>query len=121
MIMMKHDRINESSVSIVNEIVSKAKKPIPMVEVSALKGITYVDLCFLVMAHLVDTRKPHSKMVPYAKLKSLLDNKIYNEESFQAPISNDAHKMLKSHVEFKFLTELCGTEHVNHLILIELS
>ena len=48
--MIKCDHANESSVSIVNEIVSKAKKPIPMVEVSALKGVN-VELCFLVMAH----------------------------------------------------------------------
>ena len=128
--MTKFDHANETTVSIVNEIVSKAKKPIPTVEVSALKGVN-VELCFLVMAHLVDTRKPRSKMVPYAESKSLLDNRIYNnEESFQKVLDNnlayfdtplnDARKMLESHVEFKLLTELCGTERVNRLIRAKL-
>ena len=128
--MTKFDHANETTVSIVSEIVSKAKKPIPTVEVSALKGVN-VELCFLVMAHLVDTRKPRSKMVPYAESKALLDNRIYNnEESFQKVLDNnlayfdtplnDARKMLESHVEFKLLTELCGTERVNRLIKAKL-
>ena len=128
--MTKYDRANESSVAIVNEIVSKAKKPIPMVEVSAMKGVN-VELCFLVLAHLVDTRKPRSKMVTYSESKALLDNRIHNnEESFQKVLDNnlvhfdtplsDARRMLESHVEFKLLTELCGTERVNRLIRAKL-
>ena len=128
--MTKYDRAIEGSVSVVSDIVAKAKKPIPMIEVSALKGVN-VELCFLVLAHLVDTRKPRSKMVTYSESKGLLDNRIHNnEESFQKVLNTnlthfdmqlkDARKMLESHVEFKLLTELCGTERVNRLIRAKL-
>ena len=128
--MTKYDQANETSVSVVNDIVAKAKKPIPIVEVSALKGVN-VELCFLVLAHLVDTRKPRSKMVTYHESKSLLDNRIQNnEESFQKVLDinlehfntplKDARKMLQGQVEFKLLTELCGTERVDKLIRAKL-
>ena len=70
-------------------------------------------------------------MVTYSESKSLLDNRIHNnEESFQKVLNinlihfdiplNDARKMLETHVEFKLLTELCGTERVNRLIKAKL-
>ena len=128
--LTKYDRANETSVSIVSDIVAKSKKQIPLVEVSALKGVN-VELCFLVLAHLVDTRKPRSKMVTYSESKSLRESRIqHNEESFQKVLDinlthfdtklQDARKMLESHVEFKLLTELCGTERVNKLIKAKL-
>lgn len=128
--MTKYDRAKDNSVAVVNEIVAKAKKQVPLIEVSALKGVN-VELCFLVLAHLVDTRKPRSKMVTYHDSKSLLESRIYNnEESFQKVLDttlsrfdtslDDARKMLKGHVEFKLLTEICGTNRVNRLIKAKL-
>ena len=128
--MTKYDKVNENSVAIANETVAKSKKQIPMIEVSALKGVN-VELCFLVLAHLVDTRKPRSKMVTYSEAKSLRESRIHhNEENFQKVLNttlthfdtplNDARKMLEKQVEFKLLTELCGTVRVNRLITAKL-
>ena len=128
--LTKYDRANEGSVSIVEQIVAKSKKQIPLIEVSALRGVN-VELCFLVLAHLVDTRKPRSKMVTYSESKGLRDSRIkHNEENFQKVLDTsltkfdtkleDARQMLESQVEFKLLTELCGTERVNRLIKAKL-
>lgn len=128
--MTKYDRAKENSVTIVGEIVAKSKKQIPMIEVSALKGVN-VELCFLVLAHLVDTRKPRSKIVAYSEAKGLRESRIHNnEESFQKVLDTtlthfntplgEARKSLESHVEFKLLTELCGTDRVNRLIKAKL-
>lgn len=128
--LTKFDRAKENSVTVVSDIVARSKKPIPMIEVSALKGVN-VELCFLVLAHLVDTRKPRSKMVTYSESKHLQDSRIrHNEESFQSVLDTnltqfdmsvkDTRKMLETHVEFKLLTELCGTERVERLIRAKL-
>ena len=129
--MTKYDRAKENTVAVVNEIVAKSRKQVPLIEVSALKCVN-VELCFLVLAHLVDTRKPRSKMVTYGESKSLLESRIHhNEDSFQKVLDtnlarfdtsiDDARKMLQGHVEFKLLTEICGTNRVNRLIRAKLN
>ena len=127
----KFDHAVESSLVVVNEILSKAKKQIPVIEVSALKGVN-VDLCFLVLAHLVDSKKPKSRIVSYADSKANLDDRIRrNEESFQLVLDQKlfdfsisieaASSVVSNEVEYQLLRELCGTERVRKLIRAKLS
>lgn len=122
----KFDRAKPLSVMSVMEIVTHSKKQVPIVEVSALKGVN-VDACFLVLAHLVDTKKPKTRIVPYAESKALLDERIRrNEEAFQYVLDErltdfsmsleEASKCLKSIVEYQILIDLCGQNRVNKLI-----
>ena len=81
--LTKFDRAKDASVASVNEVLAHCKKQLLVIEVSALKGVN-VDLCFLVLAHLVDPKKPKSRIIPYSEGKAHLDDRIRkNEVSFQ--------------------------------------
>lgn len=122
----KFDRAKLPSVMSVTEMVTHSKKQLPVVEVSALKGVN-VDACFLVLAHLVDPKKPKTRIVPYADSKTLLDERIRrNEEAFQYVLDErltdfsmslqEASECLKPIVEYQILIDLCGQDRVNKLI-----
>ena len=81
--LTKFDQAKESSVASVNEVLAHCKKQLPVVEVSALRGVN-VDLCFLVLAHLVDPKKPKTRISSYAESRAILGDRIRkNEVSFQ--------------------------------------
>ena len=122
----KFDRAKAASVASVAELVARSKKQVPIVEVSALKGVN-VDMCFLVMAHLVDQRKPKIRIVSYAESKTELEERIQrNEEAFQYVLDErvvdfsmsleDANKHLEATAEYQVLVDLCGQERVKQLI-----
>lgn len=126
----KFDRAIEVSVAAVNEIVGKTKKPIPILEVSALKGVN-VNSCFLVLAHLVDKKNPNIRVQSYADAKTHRDERVHhNEEMFQRILDqkltdfsitlDTAVSKLQNSVEFQYLTEKCGTDHVQKLICAKL-
>lgn len=126
----KFDRALDYSVSTVLEILAKTKRQIPVIEVSALRGVN-IDLCFLVLAHLIDTRKPKSRIIPYMDAKQHLDDRIRkNEMSFQYVLDNKltdfsvtveaASATLSNDVEFQLLRELCGTERIHKLVRAKL-
>ena len=127
----KFDRAKAASLTAVGDIVSRSKKQLPIIEVSALKGVN-VDTCFLVLAHLIDTRKPKTKTIPYSEAKVQLDERVRrNEEALQSVLDErltdfsveieDACKMLKPIVEYQVLIDLCGTERVLKLVRAKLN
>lgn len=129
--LTKFDRAKEASVTTVTEIISRFKKQLHMVEVSAIKGIN-VDTCFLVLAHLIDSKKPKTKVISYSEAKALLDERIRrNEEALQRvlderltdfSISEErAYEMLGSFVEYQVLIDLSGSERVHKLVRAKLS
>lgn len=126
----KFDRCKASSVASVAEIIARSKKQVPIVEVSALKGVN-VDTCFLVLAHMVDVKKPKTKIVSYAESKALLDERVRrNEEAFQTVLDEQldfsvsleqASSRLRPVVEHQVLVDLCGKERVKKLIQAKLN
>lgn len=130
-VMTKYDSANDSSVAALNEIVSKAKKQVPLIEVSALKNIN-VDACFLFLCHLIDPKKPKTKLTPYSDAKTHLDERIRRiEESFQTLLLREvtdfsqnvfqASTDIQSQVEYNILLELKGIERVYQLIRRQLA
>lgn len=124
--LTKYDRAKEPSVAVVNEVLAHCKKQLPVVEVSALRGVN-VDMCFLVLAHLVDPKKPKTRIIPYSEAKSHLDDRIRkNEVSFQQVLDQQvkdfaagitaACESVSTQMEFQLLRELCGTERVQQLV-----
>ena len=129
--MTKFDQAIDSSVSFVSELVSKSKKQIPIIEVSASKGVN-VDMCFLVLCHLVDPKTPKTRIIPYADAKSHLDDRIRKiETSFQDVLDKSVSdfslsvyqvcNQLQSNVEYLLLCELKGIDRVHRLIRGKLS
>ena len=127
----KFDRALDHSVAAVNEMVLKTKRHVPVIEVSALKGVN-VDLCFLILCHLVDTKKPRTRITTYSDAKQHLDDRIRkNEYSFQYVLDNKltdfslsveaASTMLHNEVEFQLLRELCGIERLHKLVRAKLN
>ena len=122
----KFDRAKAASLASVAELVARSKKQVPMVEVSALEGVN-VNMCFLVLAHLVDQRKSKTRIVSYAESKAQLEERIErNGEAFQHVLDErlvdfsmsleDASKHLKATGEYLTLVDLCGEKRVKQLI-----
>ena len=131
--LTKYDRVNEAALSTVSEVVSRSKRhhQLRLIEVSAEKGVN-VDLCFLVLAHLVDTTMPKTRIISYADAKAHLDERIRtNEEQFQEVLDKnltdfsmrveDASTQLSGAIEHLLLTELCGKQRVKRLIRAKLN
>ena len=130
--LTKYDRAKQASVATIMEMISHFKKlQAPVVEVSAVKGIN-VDLCFLVLSHLIDSKKPRTRIISYSDTKSHLDERLRRlEEALQCVMDEflrefdisvtDACHILKSIMEFTTLSELSGTERVQKLIRAKLS
>lgn len=128
--LTKFDIGRDASVSHVHEVLSKCKKQLQVVEVSALKGVN-TDLCFLVLAHLIDSKKPKSRIVPYADAKAHLDDRIRkNEVAFQAVLDEKlldfslsqraVNDLIGGEVEYQMLQELCGSDRVGKLVRAKL-
>ncbi len=124
--MTKYDSAIEESVASVSELVSKSKKQIPLIEVSAINNIN-VDACFLVLCHLVDPKKPKTKLTTFADAKSHLDERIRKiEEAFQSLLHREVSdfsqnifqvcKDLQSQSEYELLLELKGLERIYRLV-----
>lgn len=127
----KFDRAKQPSVAAVTEVVGRSKKQVQMVEVSALKGVN-VDTCFLILAHLIDPRKPKTKVIPYAESKAQLDERTRKiEESFQLVLDNrlqdfsmsmeEASKCLRGATEYQMLADVSGQARTNKLIQAKLN
>ncbi len=126
----KFDRAMDSSITIVHEVLSKCKKQLQLVEVSGIKGVN-VDLCFLVLAHLIDSKKPKTRTISYAEAKAHLDDRIRkNEVSFQDVLDRklsdfslserEVTELISGEVECQMLREMCGSERVTKLIRAKL-
>jgi hypothetical protein len=127
----KFDRMKPASLASVMDIVTHSKKQVPVVEVSAFKGVN-VDTCFSVLAHLVDPKKPRTKIISYADSKMQLDERIRrNEEAFQYVLDEritdfsmsleEASTTLKPIVEYQVLIDLCGQDRIDKLIRAKLT
>ena len=131
-VLTKYDRAKAASVATITEIVSKYKKVQgPFIEVSAVKGVN-VDMCFLVLAHLIDSKKPRTKVVSYSDSKAQLDERVRRlEVALQAVLDElvtdfyetlpDACSKFKSITEFSVLKDLTGLERVNRLVKAKLN
>ena len=79
----KFDIAKETCIAAANEILAKTKRQLTVIEASAEKGVN-VDLCFLVLAHLVDSKLPRTKITTFAEADLNLKERIRkNEETFQ--------------------------------------
>jgi glucocorticoid receptor DNA-binding factor 1 len=128
--LTKFDIAKEKSIAAANEILSKCKRQPTVIEVSALEGVN-VDVCFLVLAHLVDSRRPRTRILAFSVAHANLKERVRrNEESFQGLLSGRitdfslplpvARKSLGNEVEFKLLRELKGIDRVDRLIRAQL-
>ena len=128
--MTKFDIAKEKSIVAANEILSKCKRQVTVIEVSALEGVN-VDVCFLVLAHLVDSRRPRTRIFSFSVANANLKERVRkNEESFQNLLSSKltdfslslpvARKSLENEAEFFVLQELKGRERVDRLIRAQL-
>ena len=122
----KFDIAAESSVGVVHDVVSHCKKACPVVEVSALRGIN-VDLCFLVLAHLIDSKKPKARLVPYADARQHMDERIRRSEGdFQKLLDRSlstftlsvyqAMALMEKEPELSILRDISGSERVRRLV-----
>lgn len=128
----KYDIAKPNTVQAMQDIVAKMKKQVHnTVEVSALKGIN-VDLCFLLLAHLIDSKKPNSRLVTYASAKTHMDDRIGScERSFQELLDRDLKDFtmlietfmtkFSGSPEYKLVVELCGTQRVRKLVQAKLN
>ncbi len=127
----KFDRAKPASIGAVQEILSHSKRQVPVVEVSAVKGVN-VDTCFLVLAHLIDTKKPKTRIVSYKESKEQLDERVRrNEEALQVVLDErlvdfsmsltDAIRVLRPIMEYQILVDLSGQDRVNKLIRAKLN
>ena len=128
--LTKFEIAREKAVAAANEIVSKCKRQVAIVEVSALEGVN-VDVCFLVLAHLVDSRRPRTRVLSFSAAYAHFKERVRkNEESFQSLLSDKitdfslslpvARKMLENEAEFFVLRELKGSDRVDRLIRAQL-
>ena len=128
--LTKFDTAKEKSIAAANEILSKCKRQATVIEVSAFEGVN-VDVCFLVLAHLVDSRRPRTRILNFSVANANLRERVRrNEESFQSLLSAKitdfslslpvARKTLENEVEFKLLRELKGIDRVDRLIRAQL-
>ena len=63
----------------IHEAVEKLKRGPPCVEISSHMGVN-VDLCFLLLAHLIDSRKPRSRNVSFDEAKQTVDQRVKKNE-----------------------------------------
>lgn len=126
----KFDIAKESSVTAANEILARCKRQVTIIEVSALEAVN-VDVCFLVLAHLVDSKRPRTKIPTFTTAFAHLKERVRkNEGSFQTVLSakiidfslplSRARALLENEVEFLVLRELRGKERVDRLIKAQL-
>ena len=127
----KFDRMKQASYNSVIETMTRFRKlQLQLVEVSAVKGIN-VDTCFLVLAHLIDNKKPKTKIISYSDSKALLDERVRrNEQALQSVLDErltdfsmsveDACAGLKVITEYQVLTDLSGNQRVRKLIMAKL-
>ncbi len=124
--LTKYDIADETAVANVLEIISKAKKQVHFVEVSGQRNLN-VDVCFLVLCHLIDAKKPKTKVTPYAEAKTHLDDRIRKiEESFQNLLDREVKDFsqnvfqvcegLKEQMEYQVLIELKGLDRLQRLV-----
>ena len=127
----KFDIAKETCIAAANEILAKTKRQLTVIEVSAVKGVN-VDLCFLVLAHLIDSKLPRTKITSYAEADANLRERIRkNEETFQQVLDervmdfstpiHQARALVQNEVEYLLLQELCGKERLDRLIRAKLN
>ena len=116
---------------LVKEAVDKLKKVPPIIEVSAHEEVN-VDLCFLVLAHLIDSKKPRTRVIPYEEAKLVVDIRVKKiESSFQAVLdwklvdftmeTEAAIELVKKEVEWQSVAQLKGTERCKKLVKLKMS
>ena len=119
------------NISVVKEAVDKLKKVPPMIEVSAHEDVN-VDVCFLALAHLIDSKKPRTRVILYEEAKSIVDARVKkNENSFQAVLdwklvdftmeTEAALELVKKEVEWQSVAQLKGTERCKKLVKMKMS
>lgn len=122
----KCDSSEHKNLMLIREVVDKLKKVPPIIEVSAHDSVN-IDLCFLMLAHLVDTRKPKSRIIPYIEAKQVVDARVKkNMSEFQkflnlkladfAMENINAFEVVESSVEWKAMAQLKGTECCKRLV-----
>ena len=127
----KFDRAKPASIGAVQEILSHSKRQVPVVEVSAIKGVN-VDTCFLVLACLFNTKNPKPRIFSYIEAKAQLDEKVQgNEIALQCMLDKrlkdfsvslaEASQLLYPEMEYQVLVNLSGQQRVNRLIEAKLS
>ncbi len=131
-VLTKYDRAKAASVTTIADIIAKFKKiQGPFIEASAVKGIN-VDMGFLVLAHLIDTKKPRTKITSYADSKAMYDERVRRlEEALQVILDellkdfyetlSEASSKLKKISEYNILRDLAGSERVFRLIKAKLN
>ena len=128
----KFDQAKPNTVQAMQELLAKMKRQAPpTVEVSALKGIN-VDLSFLLLAHLIDSKKSSSRLVNYAVAKQNLDDRISScERSFQDLLDRELNDFtlplepaltrFSGSPEYKLVVELCGNQRSRKLVQAKLN
>ena len=79
MVCTKCDIATTDNMASIREAVEKLKRGPPCVEVSSHMGVN-VDLCFLLLAHLIDSHKPRSRNVSFDEAKQVVDQRVKKNE-----------------------------------------
>lgn len=128
--LTKCDRVKSHKILEVSELLSKVKRTPPLVEVSAHDTVN-IDLCFLVLAHLIDSRKPKVKVVTYEdSFEVVKERKSKNEKLFKGMLErklNDftmtkavAVAFVRKEAEWEGVAQLLGSPRCEKLVNIRL-
>ena len=127
----KFDIAKETCIAAANKILAKTKRQLTVIEVSAVKGIN-VGLCFLVLAHLINSKLPRTKITTYAEADAHLRERIRkNAKTFQQVLDErvvdfstpirQVWALVQNEVEYLLLQELCGNERLDRLVRAKLN
>lgn len=128
--LTKCDRVGLPKIAEVNEFLSKIKRAPSVVEVSSHEGVN-IDLCFLVLAHLIDSRKPKVRIVPYDEAYGTVkDRKTKNEKLFKSMLDKKltdftlsksaAVGLVKHEPEWESVAEILGSSRCERLVGVKL-
>lgn len=128
--MTKCDKADAGSISSVTESLNKLKKVPPIIEVSSHEGVN-TDLCFLYLAHLIDSRRSKSRLVSYEEAHSVIKSRIKKNEAslsivlshkltdFTMPLTK-AVDLMASESEWHGVAQLKGKERCTRLVKLRL-
>ena len=128
--LTKCDRVTQSKIIEVNELLSKLKRAPQIIEVSSHDGVN-IDSCFLTLAHNIDSHKPRVRLLSYDEASSIVkERKGKNEKFFKAMLDNKltdftmsktkAVLLVKKEPEWEGVAQLLGSQRCERLVNVRL-
>lgn len=129
--LTKCDASSPANIHSIMETLSKLKKVPLVVEVSSHEGVN-VDLCFLSLVHLMDSRKPKTRLLSFEESSALVNQRMkQSETSFKEMLSGkltdftlpfrEAFEAAKAEPEFHTVAHFKGESRCKRLVELRLS